>query len=92
MCPIAEKRAETIQPIFPRYPTLQFDELVGHLKVCFSLLPDARKGHNVTYRIQDAALGAFSVFFTQCPSFLAHQKHLQETKGQNNSSFKFEAH
>ena len=28
----------------------------------------------------DAALGAFSVFFTQCPSFLAHQKHLQETK------------
>jgi len=90
MCPIAEKRAKATLPISPGYPSLQFDELVGYLKVHLSLLPDSRKGHNVSYRIQDAALGAFSVFFTQCPSFLAHQKHLQETKGQNNAMSLFQ--
>jgi hypothetical protein len=49
------------------------------------LLPDHRKtGPNTRYRIQDAALGAFGLFFTQSPSFLAYQRTLQQTKGQNN--------
>ena len=69
---------------------LQFDELVSHLKVRFLLLPDSRQGFNTTYHIQDAALSAFSVFFTQCPSFLAHQKKLQETNGKNNASSLFQ--
>ncbi len=69
---------------------LQFDELVSHLKVGFLLLPDSRQGFNTTYHIQDAALSAFSVFFTQCPSFLAHQKKLQETNGKNNASSLFQ--
>jgi hypothetical protein len=30
--------------------------------------------------MDDAALGAFSVFFTQCPSFLAHQKAMEKAK------------
>ena len=33
----------------------------------------------------DAALGAFSVFFTQSPSFLDFQRHLQVAKGCNNA-------
>jgi TfoX/Sxy family transcriptional regulator of competence genes len=69
---------------------LQFDELVSYLKVYFQLLPDYRKGHNTTYTIQDAALSAFSVFFTQSPSFLAHQKKMQETKGRNNAHSLFQ--
>jgi len=69
---------------------LQFDELVGYLKVHFQLLPDCRQGFNTTYHIQDAALSAFSVFFTQCPSFLAHQKKMQETKGKNNATSLFQ--
>jgi hypothetical protein len=40
---------------------------------------------NCHYTIEDTALGAFSVFFTQSPSFLAYQKSMQETKGQNNA-------
>jgi hypothetical protein len=37
------------------------------------------------YSIQDAALGAFGLFFTQSPSFLDCQRRLQQTKGQNNA-------
>lgn len=40
-------------------------------------LPDYRKGRNTTYTIADAALSAFSVFFMQSPSFLAHQRTVQ---------------
>lgn len=70
--------------------TLQFDKLVGYLKLHFQLLPDCRQGFNTTYRIQDAALGAFSVFFTQSPSFLAHQKKMQESNGKNNATSLFQ--
>lgn len=69
---------------------LQFDELVGYIKVQFALLPDQRTGFNTQYSIQDAALSAFSVFFTQSPSFLYHQKQLQETNGQNNAASLFQ--
>ena len=69
---------------------LQFDELVGYLKVYIQLLPDYRQGYNTTYTIQDAALSAFSVFFTQSPSFLAHQKKMQETKGRSNATSLFQ--
>jgi len=49
-------------------------------------LPDHRKrGPNTRYRVQDAALGAFGIFFTQSPSFLDYQRHLQKTKGHNNA-------
>jgi hypothetical protein len=37
----------------------------------------------------DVALGAFSVFFTQSPSFLAHQTAMAETKGKNNAQTLF---
>jgi hypothetical protein len=33
----------------------------------------------------DAALAAFGVFFTQSPSFLAHQRDMQRRKGHNNA-------
>lgn len=65
---------------------LDFDHLKGILQRRIALLPDHRKpGPNTRYRLQDAALGAFGVFFTQSPSFLEYQRHLQHTKGQNNA-------
>ena len=42
-------------------------------RICntFRHLPDTRKGgNNQRYTMEDAALGAFAVFFTQSPSFL----------------------
>jgi len=65
---------------------LGFDDLKDILHRRIDLLPDHRKqGPNTRYSVQDAALGAFGIFFTQSPSFLDYQRHLQQTKGQNNA-------
>ena len=42
-------------------------------------------GDNTRYSLADAAMGAFSVFFTQSPSFLDAQRTLQVKKGCNNT-------
>jgi hypothetical protein len=65
---------------------LIFDDLQEIFHRHIDPLPDYRtKGPNTRYRIQDAALGAFGIFFTQSPSFLAYQRTLQQNKGQNNA-------
>ena len=61
------------------------DALVEQVQETFEELPDARTGKNTVYEMKDAALGAFSVFFTQSPSFLAHQQQMERTKGCNNA-------
>ncbi len=40
--------------------------------------------------MEDIALSAFSVFFTQCPSFLSFQKRMEETRGQSNAQSFFQ--
>jgi hypothetical protein len=52
-------------------------------------LPDGRTGDNTSYSMEDIGLGAFSVFFTQSPSFLAHQKTMQQARGQSNAQSLF---
>jgi len=47
--------------------------------------PDPRTGNNVRFSIENIGLGAFSIFFTQNPSFLSFQRYMQETKGKNNA-------
>jgi hypothetical protein len=64
---------------------LTFDALQAILHRHTDQLSDYRKGQNTQYRIQDAALGAFGIFFTQSPSFLDYQRKLQQNKGQNNA-------
>ncbi len=65
---------------------LSFDDLQSILPQRIDQLPDHRKeGPNTQYRIQDAALGAFGIFFTQSPSFLDYQRALQQNKGHNNA-------
>ena len=59
--------------------------LVDRISTAFRALPDARKpGNNTKYSLLDAACSAFSVFFTQSPSFLPFQRNLTRTTGRNN--------
>jgi hypothetical protein len=65
---------------------LGFEALKGILHRRIAQLPDHRtKGPNTRYAIQDAAVGAFGIFFTQSASFLEYQRQLQQTKGHNNA-------
>jgi hypothetical protein len=69
-----------------------FDEIVLYLRSILNDLPDKRTGKNKRYQMSDAALSAFSVFFTQTPSFLAYQRSMAENKGQNNAQSLFGIH
>lgn len=71
---------------------LTFDDMVKHLRSSVSKFPDKRTGTNLTYSIEDAAIGAFSVFFTQSPSFLAFQKTMEQNKGKSNAQTLFGIH
>lgn len=74
-------------------PTLSFNKLAEQLRCHFDTLPDFRQGSNrQTYDISDAALSAFSVFFTQSPSFLDHQTRMQQLQGSNNANHLFGVH
>ena len=66
-----------------------FDNLVKFFRDTISCFPDVRTGSNKTYSIGDAALAAFSIFFTQNPSFLAFQNAMQKKKGKNNAQSLF---
>jgi len=61
-----------------------FSRLLTYLESAISLFPDNRHGHNLSYRMRDLAMSAFSVFFTQSPSFLSFQRSMQENQGKNN--------
>lgn len=64
---------------------LAIDRLIKELKESFAEFPDVRTGQNVQYEIADAGLGAFSVFFTQCASFLEYQEEMKRLKGRSNA-------
>jgi hypothetical protein len=51
--------------------------------------PDKRFGANTTYPMADIGMAAFSVFFMQSPSFLAHQRHFEEGHGRSNCASLF---
>ncbi|MCK6630579.1 MAG: hypothetical protein L6R45_36105 [Anaerolineae bacterium] len=53
---------------------IRFDQLITPLFEQFKHLPDHRTGQNNRYTLEDAAKGAFALFFTQSASFLAHQQ------------------
>jgi len=72
------------------FEQLALKQLIKELKHIFDELPDLRKGKNSRYAMADAGLGAFSVFFTQCPSFLSHQEEMKRRKGRSNAESLFE--
>jgi hypothetical protein len=69
--------------------TLAFDNLLQRFHRQLEQLPDHRRGNNTTYEIKDAALGAFAVFYTQSPSFLAYQRTMKRRKGRSNAESLF---
>ena len=67
--------------------------LVDQIRSTFNALPDCRKpGNNQKYAVEDAALSAFSVFFTQSPSFLDYQLRMQKHHNRNNAQSVFGVH
>ena len=68
---------------------LTFDDMVTLFHERLDRLPDRRTGKNTQYSVKDAALGGFSVFFTQSASFLAHQRAMKEAKGRSNAETLF---
>ena len=67
-------------------------DLIARLRKAFQTFVDPRTGKNSRYRIEDAALSAFSVFFMQSPSFLDYQRSMQEASGGNNAQSLFGVH
>jgi hypothetical protein len=72
-----------------RLQQLSFDNMVNCLRTTIANFPDKRTGQNTRYSLEDAALGAFSVFFTQSPSFLSFQNAMQKAKGNSNAQTLF---
>jgi hypothetical protein len=66
------------------------DAFITRLKSLATRLPDKRTGQNIQYTLGDIVLGAFAVFFLQCPSFLARQQALKRRKGRSNAESVFQ--
>src|SRR3954447_18432678 len=65
------------------------DRLIGAVRRCCEGFPDPRRGDNGSYAMADFGLAAFSVFFAQSPSFLAHQRQLAAGHGRSNANTLF---
>ena len=72
------------------YEELKLTRLIKNLEQVFEQFPEHRTGRNSQYELADAGMGAFSIFFTQCPSFLARQQELKLLKGRSNAEKLFE--
>jgi hypothetical protein len=69
---------------------LSFDWFISKIHEVFEGLPDHRKfSPNRRYSMKDAALGAFALFFSQSPSFLAYQQAMQQVQRRNNAQSLF---
>ena len=71
---------------------LTLDGITKQMRRTFETFIDPRKGKNTSYTMVDAALSAFSVFFTQSPSFLEYQRSLEQAHGDNNARTLFGVH
>ena len=59
------------------------DTLVAGVRSACTSFPDARRG-DVRYSMADIGMSAFSLFFMQSESFLAHQRSLEEGRTTSN--------
>jgi hypothetical protein len=76
-------------------PRFTVANVINQARARFSELPDIRKtatANNLKYAVGDAALSAFSVFFTQSPSFLDYPVRLPKKYGKNNAQSLFGRH
>jgi hypothetical protein len=71
---------------------LTLDGITRQLRHTFATFIHPQKGQNKSYTMVDAALSAFSVFFTQSPSFLAYPRRLEPAQGNHNARTLFGVH
>src|SRR4030067_3018616 len=71
------------------HASLSLNRLMKELQQIFEEFPDLRTGKNSHYEVSDAGKGAFSVYFTQCASFLEHQEEMKRLKGRSNAQTLF---
>ena len=64
--------------------------MIKRLEQACEDFPDLRTGKNNVYELVDVGMSAFSVFFTQSPSFLAHQRDMKLRKGRSNAENLFD--
>lgn len=69
---------------------LTFDSLVEELRRVIKHFPDKRTGKNLHHHLPDIALSAFSLFFTQNPSFFQFQRDMEKTTGKSNAQSLFQ--
>ena len=69
---------------------LKLPRMIKRLEQSCEEFPDLRTGKNSVYDLADVGMSAFSVFFTQSPSFLAHQRDMKLRKGRSNAESLFE--
>ena len=68
---------------------LKLSRMIKRLEQACAGFPDVRTGKNSVYELADVGMSAFSVFFTQSPSFLAHQRDMKLRKGRCNAESLF---
>jgi len=66
------------------------NRIIKDLREAIRSFPDKRTGKNNQYDMVDAGMGAFSVFFIQCASFLEYQREIKLAKGHCNAESLFE--
>ena len=64
---------------------LRLEKILDCIGSVFDNQYDGRNQKKCTYKLSDAGLGAFSVFYTQSASFLEHQRSLHRRKGKSNA-------
>jgi hypothetical protein len=65
---------------------LSFEVMLSYLHRALEAVEYPRQPSNAQhYCLQDLVLGAFSMFYMQCPSFLEHQRQMQSRQGHNNA-------
>src|SRR4051812_15973116 len=64
------------------------ETLLAGVRSACAAFPDKRRGE-VTYSMADIGLSAFSLFFMQSGSFLAHQRALQDGRKMSNGQSLF---
>ena len=62
-----------------------FAVLLGYLEKMIEGCAEPRPGSNLHYELREFFLSAFAVFFSQSPSFLAHQALMEKEKGISNA-------
>lgn len=68
---------------------LRLPRLINRVEQACEGFPDLRTGKNSSYEMADVGMSALSVFFTQSPSFLAHQRDMKLRKGRCNAESLF---